>query len=80
MTTQRLNRCATAPIATKKAKILSSHNLTRTDNYYWMRDDERPKPREIKNLNKKCSSVNKWKLKRLTTILSIKKYRICTSE
>ena len=62
MTTQRLNRCATAPIATKKAKILSSHNLTRTDNYYWMRDDERADKAVLAHLaeeNAYCDAVLK---------------------
>lgn len=62
MTTLRLNRTAIAPIANKKAKILSSHNLERTDNYYWMRDDDRNAPAVLEHLaaeNAYCDTVLK---------------------
>jgi oligopeptidase B len=36
-----LSPLANPPIANKQAHRLNTHNKTRIDNYYWMRDDER---------------------------------------
>lgn len=38
---------ATAPIAEKQPKALEAHGTTRTDNYYWLRDDARKDPKVI---------------------------------
>ena len=40
-----------APVAKKVPHEMTIHNDTRTDNYYWMRDDKRSDPEIIAHLN-----------------------------
>lgn len=39
------------PIADKKPHVITTHGHSRTDNYYWMRDDERTAPEIINHLD-----------------------------
>ena len=39
--TYSLSLLTPTPVAKKQPHQLTAHQLTRTDNYYWMRDDER---------------------------------------
>ncbi|MBB1446592.1 S9 family peptidase [Pseudoalteromonas sp. SG41-6] len=45
-----LNLLPNAPIAKKQPHTLNTHNKSRTDNYYWMRDDERQSKAVLEHL------------------------------
>lgn len=45
-----LKSLPTFPIAKKQPYTLTTHNKTRIDNYYWMRDDERADPHILAHL------------------------------
>lgn len=47
------------PVAAIKPKLLSIHNHTRTDNYYWIRDDDRKDPEVLKLLADENSYTRK---------------------
>ncbi|MEC8208655.1 MAG: oligopeptidase B, partial [Pseudomonadota bacterium] len=46
-----LSLLAHPPVAKKQPQQLTTHQLTRTDNYYWMRDDERENEDVLAHLN-----------------------------
>ena len=46
-----LSLLAHPPVAKKQPHPLTTHQLTRTDNYYWMRDDERENKDVLAHLN-----------------------------
>lgn len=46
-----LESLPTFPIAKKQPYTLTTHNKTRIDNYYWMRDDERADPHILAHLH-----------------------------
>lgn len=49
---------ATEPVAKKIPHTLVSHGDTRTDNYYWMRDDTRSDPQIIQHLEAENSYID----------------------
>ena len=52
-----LNSNIPAPVAKKIPYQLSAHGITRTDNYYWMRDDQRQDEAVIAHLEKENAYV-----------------------
>ena len=46
-----LSLLAHPPVAKKHPQQLTTHQLTRTDDYYWMRDDERENTDVLAHLN-----------------------------
>jgi len=50
--TMKLNLETPAPQAKKVPHPLTAHGITRTDNYYWMRDDERKNSEVLAHLEK----------------------------
>ncbi|MGL4517934.1 MAG: oligopeptidase B, partial [Shewanella sp.] len=52
-----LSACSThkgqvaAPVAEKIPHVMTMHGVTRTDDYYWMRDDKRQDPKILAHLN-----------------------------
>ena len=45
-----LKRASTAPVAEKIPHVMTLHGVTRTDDYYWLRDDERKDPKVLAHL------------------------------
>ncbi len=52
-----LNTHVKAPVARKLPHELSAHNVTRVDNYYWMRDDARTNTDVLEHLEKENAYV-----------------------